>query len=123
MLSSKSDSLKSLAYPSTKNGLGADRRRNVRKEGDFDWKESKEWADLRQRYGEDIHLADVLDLARIVAERSALALDREARRRKSELIKWFHDHWKVVVPHFPATITPRTGLDLQHADVEDEEAS
>jgi hypothetical protein len=109
LMPSKPDSLKNVGFSSAKSGTT--QRRPVSSE-DFDWRSSKQWSELQHRYGSNISMSDVLDLIKQVGEKCGLVMDRESKRRKVDLIKWLHEHWEMILPHLPAKLPSKNGLDV-----------
>ena len=48
---------------------------------------------IHQQFGNDISHAKLTELARFASEQAHVMLDRDSKRRKSMLLKWFHDNW------------------------------
>jgi hypothetical protein len=64
----------------------------------FDWEKSQSWAYFEGHYGPRISHGELLSIADLIATRTGIFPDRDARRRKSVLLKWFDDNWSRVVP-------------------------
>ncbi len=48
--------------------------------------------------GTKIKQNELLSIAQCVSEKTSVELDREAKRRKSVLLKWFDDNWDQILP-------------------------
>jgi hypothetical protein len=73
--------------------LSDDRLRVRQRMGEFNWKMSATWARLRCLYGSQLSLAELISIADIIAQRLDIKADRDARRRKSVMIRWFDENW------------------------------
>ena len=61
-------------------------------------KESKAWEVITQLYGSDVKQIHLRAIAEDIAANLGLRLDRDAKRRKTVLIKWFDENWDKVLP-------------------------
>ena len=66
----------------------------------FQWKESAAWQDITRFFGPGLSQEELLAIAEILASAAGLKTDREARRRKEVLIKWFDENYNVLRPMF-----------------------
>jgi hypothetical protein len=41
---------------------------------------------------------ELVSIAELVAQRLRIKLDRDARRRKTVMIKWFDENWQFILP-------------------------
>jgi hypothetical protein len=64
----------------------------------FDWQESGIWAFLCWLFGPKLSQDELVSLGGLVARTLGIQLDRDARRRKSVMIKWFEEHWIEIQP-------------------------
>ncbi|KAI5490338.1 hypothetical protein TVAGG3_0995250 [Trichomonas vaginalis G3] len=62
----------------------------------FTPKYSFAWKELTKQFGVEIKHQVLKDIAIEVASRLQIPLDRDAKRRKSVLIKWFDDNWEAI---------------------------
>ncbi|KAH0786439.1 hypothetical protein GPJ56_009650 [Histomonas meleagridis] len=65
----------------------------------FDAKESPVVQDINRRFGSDIKQGELVNIAAIIAENAGIKLDRDAKRRKSVLLKWFDENWTKIQPY------------------------
>ena len=64
--------------------------------GGFDYKSSEAWRKIVELYGTDIKRTTLCDIAKYIAEKKGLKMDRDSKRRKDVLLKWYNDNWSVV---------------------------
>jgi hypothetical protein len=64
----------------------------------FNWRQSNAWLLLRSFYGSDLTQAELVAIASVLAARANIRLDRDARRRKAVMVKWFDENWASVCP-------------------------
>jgi hypothetical protein len=79
--------------------LISEERERVQKRVDgFNWKRSTAWKRLTASYGPHLKHEELLSIADLVAKKLDIRLDRDARRRKIVMIKWFEENWAAVEP-------------------------
>ena len=66
--------------------------------GDFKPKQNAIWTEITNRFGPSIKQPELLSIANVLAQNANLKLDRDAKRRKSVLIKWFSENWANIAP-------------------------
>ena len=59
----------------------------------FNPKDNEAWREIAKRFGSNIKQPELLSIAQVLANQANVKLDRDAKRRKSVLIKWFHENW------------------------------
>lgn len=64
----------------------------------FDYKSSMAWKEIVIRYGADLTHGELRCVAEVIADNLAISLDREAKRRKNVLIKWFQENLEQIGP-------------------------
>lgn len=85
--------------PSYFPSLISEERERVQKRVDgFKWKRSTAWKRLTASYGPHLKHEELLSIADLVAKKLDIRLDRDARRRKIVLVKWFEENWGAVEP-------------------------
>ena len=67
--------------------------------GDFDPNKSEAWLTLEENFGVNVKQPPLLEIAKIIGQHVHINVNRNARRRKSVLIKWYHDNWDVIKPY------------------------
>ena len=65
----------------------------------FDPKDNDVWRHITQRFGANVKQPELLSIATVVAQNANVKLDRDAKRRKSVLIKWFQENWSTISPY------------------------
>ena len=65
----------------------------------FDPKENQVWQEITNRFGGNIKQPELLSIAEVVSQNAGIKLDRDAKRRKSVLIKWFDENWALIEPY------------------------
>lgn len=73
------------------------RRIAIRLNG-FDTKENRAWKQLSARFGKTVKQNELTTIAQVIAQHAQIKLDRDARRRKSVLLKWFDENWNAIEP-------------------------
>lgn len=64
----------------------------------FDQKSSPAWQEITTLYGPDVKHTTLCLLAKILSSQIGVSLDRDSKRRKSVLVKWYHDNWALIQP-------------------------
>ena len=62
----------------------------------FDQKVSPAWKTITTAFGPDVKQISLCELALQLSKKLGITLNRDAKRRKSVLIKWFHDNWDIL---------------------------
>jgi hypothetical protein len=70
-----------------------ERERVQRRVEGFDWQKSPTWLHLSCLYGPKLKQDELVSIAEICAQKLEIRLDRDARRRKVVMIKWFEENW------------------------------
>jgi hypothetical protein len=65
----------------------------------FNARENDAWKEMTRRFGSSIKHPELLTMAEALAKQAKLMLDRDAKRRKTVLIKWFEENWEAIRPH------------------------
>lgn len=65
----------------------------------FDPKDNIAWKEITQRFGTNIKQPELLSIAEVLANYANVKLDRDAKRRKTVLIKWFSENWSLISPY------------------------
>jgi hypothetical protein len=64
----------------------------------FNWRKSPAWRRLGVSYGPKLNHSELVSIADLVATKLTIKPDRDARRRKIVMIKWFEEHWAAIEP-------------------------
>ena len=67
---------------------------------EFDYKKSDAWQELEKRQWADRSQKELVSIAQVIAKHCNINLDRESKRRKEVLIKWFDDNLSLILPAF-----------------------
>lgn len=86
-----------VSIPSKKSSI--EKERAVKRLGSFDPKSSNAWKELSSLFGLEVKQTFLIEVAKKLSSQLNLPLDREAKRRKSVLIKWFEENWDHVSSH------------------------
>lgn len=70
----------------------------------FDFRQSQAWKEICDCFGSSLSQNELLSIAQIIAFHAKLKLDREAKRRKEVLIKWFQENLTVARPYLKSLI-------------------
>jgi hypothetical protein len=76
----------------------------------FNWKHSRAWGQLTSIYGMKLSQHELVSIGDLVAEKLEIKLDRDARRRKTVMIKWFEENWGLIQPLLHLVVLDRTEL-------------
>jgi hypothetical protein len=83
-------------------GFGADENREKQRIASrlhgFNVKDNPVWTAITQKFGPTIKQPELLSIASVLAANANIRLDRDAKRRKSVLLKWFEENWLAVEP-------------------------
>ena len=75
-----------------------ERRRVDRRLEGFNITNSRAWKEICQRYGPSLNQTELLSLAEVISMNLSLKVDREAKRRKEVLIKWYDENFDEIRP-------------------------
>jgi hypothetical protein len=64
----------------------------------FNPKDNPAWSAITQKFGANIKQPELLSIATVLATNANIRLDRDAKRRKSVLLKWFEENWGAIAP-------------------------
>jgi len=90
-------SAESAVFPSIEY-MNTEKRRIAIRMGSFDSKDNRVWQEISRRFGANIKQAELTNIAQVIADSAQIKLDRDAKRRKSVLLKWFDEHWNEIHP-------------------------
>lgn len=77
---------------------GGEKIRVFKRLSGFVAKESMVWMELTRRFGDNLKHGELLSIAEVVSVNANILLDRDAKRRKTVLIKWFQENWAQIHP-------------------------
>ena len=75
-----------------------EKRRIANRLQGFNPKDNTAWYQITQKFGSNIKQPELLSIAEVCANSAGIKLDRDAKRRKSVLIKWFDENWPRIQP-------------------------
>lgn len=75
-----------------------ERRRVDKRLKGFVVKESRAWKQICQHYGSNLNQVELLSIAEVLGYALHIRVDREAKRRKEVLIKWFEENIEAIEP-------------------------
>jgi hypothetical protein len=64
----------------------------------FNVKDNPVWKEITAKFGTNIKQPELLSIADVLARHANIKLDRDAKRRKAVLIKWFNENWTQLQP-------------------------
>jgi hypothetical protein len=66
----------------------------------FAYEKSTAWEEIRKRSWDRLTQAELLSIAQLLGNKLGVQIDREAKRRKRVLVKWFEEHLGDLRPLF-----------------------
>jgi hypothetical protein len=85
----------------SRNANEVERRRVGARLNGFVFKDSPAWQMISRRFGENLNQMELLSLAQVLSARLNLKIDREAKRRKEVLIKWYDENFRAISEILP----------------------
>lgn len=79
--------------PQTPRGLGKDAKRVAQRLDGFQTEKSEAYLVITRRFSKNLRQSDLIRIAEILAVNKGLCLDRDAKRNKHVIFKWFHENW------------------------------
>ena len=76
----------------------SERSRIARRLQGFDQRDNVAWLELSRRFGSNLKQGELQSIAQALAEGAGIKLDRDAKRRKIVLLKWFEENWLTIKP-------------------------
>lgn len=64
----------------------------------FQVKDSIAWKEICKRFGSNLNQVELLSIAEVIGNQLNIKVDREAKRRKEVLIKWFDENYSSIGP-------------------------
>jgi hypothetical protein len=75
-----------------------EKRRIASRLSGFNPKDAGVWRELSRRFGTNVNQPELVSIATVLAQSANIKLDRDAKRRKAVLIKWFEENWTEIAP-------------------------
>jgi hypothetical protein len=89
--------------------VSEERERIQRRVAGFHWKKSCAWHHLSTAYGPELSQQELVSIADLICPRLNIKLDRDARRRKIVMLKWFEENWSTIQPILPLIVLESEG--------------
>ena len=67
-------------------------------------KNSKAWETIMKYFGENLNQMELNSIAEVLSDLLSINLDREAKRRREVLIKWFDENFEKIEPYLKLII-------------------
>ncbi|KAK8889745.1 hypothetical protein M9Y10_034499 [Tritrichomonas musculus] len=64
----------------------------------FDFANSPAWMMIKKKGWDNLNHKELLSIASVIANKCNITLDREAKRRKPILVKWFDENLSAILP-------------------------
>ena len=64
----------------------------------FNPKDNPVTQEITRRFGSNIKHGELVGIAQAIADKAQIKLDRDAKRRKNVLLKWFAENWEIISP-------------------------
>ena len=87
------------AFPPERLSTTKEKERIADRLSGFNPKDNMVWHEITQRFGSTIKQPELLSIATVLAQNANIKLDRDAKRRKSVLVKWFEENWTIIKPY------------------------
>ncbi|KAH0794999.1 hypothetical protein GPJ56_001125 [Histomonas meleagridis] len=84
----------------------------------FDPKISEAWRYISCHFGHGVKQHYLCEMAKYLSAKRNIPLDRDAKRRKCVLIKWFHDNWDKISGDMPKFRNDNDELIIEDTDTE-----
>ena len=76
----------------------------------FNPRDNNAWKEISRRFGSNIKHPELLSIANVLASSANVRLDRDAKRRKTVLIKWFQENWAAISPFLDYVVLEDTHI-------------
>jgi hypothetical protein len=77
-----------------------ERRKIEQRVANFVYEQSRAWHEISKKNWDQLTQAELLSIAQLLGNKLGLPIDREAKRRKRVLVKWFDEHLADLQPLF-----------------------
>lgn len=82
----------------------------------FNTKDNMVMKQLTQQFGPNIKQPELRSIADVVSQNANIKLDRDAKRRKTVLIKWFDENWDKIKTILPYVILEEKNTNVRKHD-------
>ncbi|KAK8891581.1 hypothetical protein M9Y10_028794 [Tritrichomonas musculus] len=86
---------------SRRNANELERKRVSNRLNGFSIKDSIAWQEICKRFGPNLNQSELLSMAEIIGQQAGIKVDREAKRRKEVLIKWYEENIVIIRKMLP----------------------
>lgn len=86
-------------YPVSPDVIPGDRRRVENRLRGFNPRDSAAWKAICGRFGPALNQSELLSIAEVIGAQVGIKIDREAKRRKEVLIKWYDENADALLPY------------------------
>jgi hypothetical protein len=76
---------------------------------DFNARDCSVWREITSRFGRNVKQPELLSIAAVLAAHANIRLDRDAKRRKTVLVKWFDENWPALQPYLDFVVLEDSG--------------
>ena len=63
----------------------------------FNPKDNHVIQEITRRFGSNLKQGELVGIAQVIADKAQIKLDRDAKRRKNVLLKWFSENWNTII--------------------------
>jgi hypothetical protein len=81
----------------------------------FNPKDAGVWREISRRFGTNVKQPELVSIATVLAQNANIKLDRDAKRRKAVLIKWFEENWTAIAPFLDYVVLEGVRKTCAHA--------
>ncbi|OHT13120.1 hypothetical protein TRFO_16881 [Tritrichomonas foetus] len=67
---------------------------------DYDYEKSEAWRAIKSLGWDSLNQKELLSVAYVISNKCGAVIDREAKRRKAILVKWFDENLEAIQPYF-----------------------
>lgn len=99
----------------------AEKRRVAQRLAGFDVKGSQVWREISARFGANIKQGELTSIASEIAKTANIRLDRDAKRRKMVLLRWFEENWEQIQPYLEYVVIEETNSSEEQQQPSDED--
>ena len=86
----------------------------------FNPKDNPVTQEITRRFGANIKHGELVGIAQAIAEKAQIKLDRDAKRRKNVLLKWFAENWEIISPFLDYIVLEENNDGEEEEDQEQE---
>ena len=95
-------------------GVNDEKKRIAMRMNGFDPKDNRVWSEIANRFGANVKQGELTNIAQVIAAHAGIKLDRDAKRRKGVLLKWFDENWEKITPFLDYVILASSDEEENH---------